>query len=172
MTEHPRRIDRVLSDSFLAGIDDQSVDELHAMERESLEIETEISYVRRLAQGRIDILEAERDRRAAGGSLGDLIAALPKILADEGGHSDQANTRAQPMLAPSGSIEWNRGLERLVSDATLVNLPNLSDAELQATLGQLRELEKDLSTRRRALHAVIDSITHAVAERLAANTTG
>ena len=76
------------------------------------------------------------------------------------------------MLAPSGSIEWNRGLERLVSDATLVNLPTLSEAELQATLEQLRELEKDLSGRRRALHAVIDSLTHAVAERLAANTTG
>ena len=172
MTEHPRRIDRVLSEGFLAGIEDQSVDELHAMEREALEVETEISYVRRLAQGRIDILEAERDRRAAGGSLGDLIAALPKILADEGGHTSQAGTRAQPVLAPSGSIEFDRGLERLVSDATLVNLPTLSDAELQATLGQLRELEKDLSVRRRALHGVIDSLAHAVAERLAANAPG
>ena len=59
-----------------------------------------------------------------------------------------------------------------MSDATLVNLPTISDAELQATLSQLRELEKDLSTRRRALHGVIDSLTHAIAERLAANTTG
>ena len=171
MTEHPRRIDRVLSESFLAGIGDQSVDELHAMEHEVLEVETEISYVRRLAQGRIDILEAERDRRAAGGSLGDLIAALPKILADDG-RSDQANTRAQSVLAPSGSIEWNRGLERLVSDATLVTLPTLTEAELQATLSQLRELENDLSTRRRALHGVIDALTRAIAERLAANATG
>jgi hypothetical protein len=171
MTEHPRRIDRVLAENFLAGIAEQPVDELHAMEREALEVETEISYVRRLAQGRIDILEAERDRRAAGGSLGDLIASLPKILADEG-RSGQATTRAQPLLAPSGSIEWNRGLERLVSDATLVNLPTLSDAELQATLSQLRELENDLSSRRRALHGVIDSLTHAIAERLAANHTG
>lgn len=149
-----------------------SLDEIHAMERECLEVETEVSYIRRLAQGRIDILEAERDRRAAGGSLGDLIAALPEILADDGPNTAVANTRAQSLLAPAAGIEWNRGLERLVSDATLATLPTLSDAELQATLGQLRELERDLSTRRRALHGVIDGLTRVIAQRLATNAAG
>jgi hypothetical protein len=172
MTEHVRRLDRILAPEYRDDLDAHSVDDLHAMERECLEVETEISYVRRLAQGRIDILEAERDRRAAGGSLGDLIAALPKILADDGARPGPADTRAQSMLAPPDSIEWNRGLERLISDATLVNLPSLSDAELQATLGQLRELEKDVSGRRRSLHAVIDAVAHAIAERLASNTAG
>src|SRR5207244_11375124 len=51
---------------------------------ECTELETEVSFVRRLAQGRIDILDAERDRRASGGSLEDLIGSLSKILADEG----------------------------------------------------------------------------------------
>jgi hypothetical protein len=126
-----------------------------------------MSYVRRLAQGRIDILEAERDRRAAGGTLGDLIAALPQILADDR-RTGQGDTRAQQVLAPADSIQWNRGLERLVNDATLANLPSLTDAELQATLGQLRDLEADVSGRRRAIHAVVDAVTHAVAARLAA----
>ena len=54
------------------------------MDEECREVETELSYVRRLAQARIDIIRAEIDRRAAGGSLGDLIAALPEILADDG----------------------------------------------------------------------------------------
>lgn len=166
MTEHPRRIDHVLAPEYLDGLDDQPIDQLRRMERDCVEIETEVSYVRRLAQGRIDILEAERDRRAAGGSVGDLIAALPKILADDG-RSGVADTRAQPVLAPSDSITWNRGLERLINDATLVNLPNISDAELQATLAQLRELEEDVSGRRRSVHAVLDAVTHAVAARLA-----
>ena len=172
MTEHVRRIDRILAEGYTDGLDAHSVDELHVMERECLEVETEVSYIRRLAQGRIDILEAERDRRAAGGSLGDLIASLPEILADAGARSDQGNTRAQSVLAPADGIEWNRGVERLVSDATLVNLPTLSEGELQATLGQLREFEQDLSRRRRSLHAVIDSLTHELADRLAANSTG
>ena len=167
MTDHVRRIDRILAPEYAEGLDDRSIDELRVMERDCLEVETEISYVRRLAQGRLDILEAERDRRAAGGPLGDLIAALPRILSAESGRSGAATTRAQPLLGPADSIRWNRGLERLVTDATLVNLPNLSDAELQATMAQLRELEQDVSERRRELHAVLDTVTHAVAARLA-----
>jgi hypothetical protein len=171
MTEHVRRIDRILAPDYLDGLDARSLDELRTMEREAIEVETEISYVRRLAQGRIDVLAAEGDRRAAGGALGDLIAALPTILADDTGRGGPATTRAQPLLAPSGSIEWNRGLERLITDGTLANLPNLTDAELQATVAQLRELERDVSEKRRALHAVIDTLTHAVATRLASDLT-
>lgn len=168
MTQYVRRIDRITAPEFVEGIETRSLDELRLMERECLEVETEVSYVRRLAQGRIDILEAERDRRAAGGPLGDLIAALPKILADETtGRGDATTTRAQPVLAPAASIEWNRGLERLISDGTLANLPNLSDAELQATLEQLRVLEREVSEQRRGVHAALDAVTRAIATQLA-----
>jgi hypothetical protein len=172
MTEHVRRIDRILAPDYLDGLDRRPLDELRGMERDVIEVETEMSYVRRLAQGRIDILAAEADRRAAGGALGDLIAALPAILADDTGRSGQTTTRVQPVLAPAASIEWNRGFERLITDGTLANLPNLTDAELQATVAQLRELERDVSERRRTLHAVLDALTHAIASRLAPDPTG
>jgi hypothetical protein len=172
MTDHVRRIDRILAPEYLDGLDRRDLDELRAMERESIEVETEISYVRRLAQGRIDILAAEGDRRAAGGALGDLIAALPTILADDDARSGPATTRVQPVLAPAAGIQWNRGMERLVTDGTLANLPNLTDAELQATIGQLRELERDVSQRRRAVHGVLDALTHAIATRLAPDPAG
>jgi hypothetical protein len=172
MTDHVRRIDRILAPEYVEGLDGRGLDELRSMERETIEVETEISYVRRLAQGRIDILAAEADRRAAGGPLGDLIAALPTILADETPRSGPATTRVQPVLAPAAGIEWNRGLERLITDGTLANLPHLSDAELQATVAQLRELERDVSERRRAIHGVLDAITHAIAARLAPDPAG
>lgn len=172
MTDHVRRIDRILAPEYLEGLNGAGLDELRAMERETIEVETEISYVRRLAQGRIDILAAESDRRARGGALGDLVAALPTILADDTGRSGPATTRVQPVLAPSAGIQWNRGLERLITDGTLANLPHLSDAELQATIGQLRELERDVSERRRAVHAVLDALTHAIASRLAPDPAG
>jgi hypothetical protein len=172
MTEHVRRIDRILAPGYLEGVNGRPLDELRAMEREVLEVETEISYVRRLAQGRIDILAAEGDRRAAGGALGDLIAALPTILADDSGRSGPGTTRVQPVLAPAAGIEWNRGLERLITDGTLANLPNLTDAELQATVAQLRQLERDVSERRRALHGVLDTLTQTIAARLAPDPAG
>jgi hypothetical protein len=172
MTEHPRRIDRVLSDSFLEGIQDQSVDDLHAMEREALEVETEISYVRRLAQGRIDILEAStigvRLVARSGTSSPHCPRSSPtKVATRPRQHAGAAGARAirQHRMEPRARA--------LVSDATLVNLPTLSEAELQATLEQLRELEKDLSLRRRrAVHGVLDALTHAIASRLAPDPAG
>ena len=116
------------------------------MRHECAEIETEVSYVRRLAQARIDILQAEVERRAAGGSLGDLIDALPRILSDSGDRAPASATRLTNPLAPSMGNEWNRGLERLISDATLVNLPSLTDEEVASTIEQLHELEREVST--------------------------
>src|SRR3954462_143917 len=172
MTDHVRRIDRILAPEYIDGLDRRGLDELRAMERDAIEVETEVSYVRRLAQGRIDILAAEADRRAAGGALGGLIAALPTILADDTPRSGPATTRVQPVLAPAAGIEWNRGLERLITDGTLANLPNLTDAELQATVGQLRELDREVSERRRELHGVLDTLTQAIAARLAPDPAG
>ena len=83
MGEHRRRIDKVLDPEFLVDLPEWPLEELRRRQAECLEIETEVSYVRRMTQARIDILEAELDRRASGGSVGDLIAALPEILADE-----------------------------------------------------------------------------------------
>jgi hypothetical protein len=166
MAQHQRRIDRILGSDYLTGLDGQSLDAVRDMERECAEIETELSYIRRLAQGRIDIIEAEVDRRAAGGSLGDLIAALPQILSDDSPRPDPAATRFSDPSTPASDIEFKRGLESLISDATLANLPTLSDADLQTTLEQLRSLEQEVSTNRTALHAVMDTLTRDLAQRL------
>jgi hypothetical protein len=76
-------MDKVLDPEFLVDLPDWPLDELRRRQDERLEIETAVSYVRRITQARIDILEAEIDRRASGGSIGDLIAALPEILDDD-----------------------------------------------------------------------------------------
>jgi hypothetical protein len=167
MAQHQRRIDRVLGPDYLVGLDGRSLDEVHEMDRECTEIETELSYVRRLAQARIDIIQAEADRRAAGGSLGDLIDALPKILADDGPRPDAASTRYADPLTPAMEIDFKRGLERLISDATLANLPALSDAELQTAREQLQQLEREVSANRTALHEVMSTLERDLAARLA-----
>jgi hypothetical protein len=63
-------------------------------------------------------------------------------------------------------IEWTRGLEPLVTDATLANQPTLSDDELRETTERLRTLEADVSATRRSLHRVMDAIEHELATRL------
>lgn len=162
---HRRRLDVMLEPGYLEGLGELDLDAVRAMHEESLAVETEVSYVRRLAQARIDIVEAELDRRARGGSIGDLVAALPQILSDDTPRSDSASSRLPRHLSPSPVIPWRRGLESLITDATLVNLPTLSEDDLSSTLGQLRELESDVSTKRRALHRVIDAIEADLTER-------
>lgn len=165
MTEVRRRIDVVLAPDYLDGLDGLPDDDVRAMHEECLELETEVSYVRRLAQARIEILHAERERRATGGSVADLIAALPKILADQGPRPDPASSRLTRHLAPAPAIRWTRGREPLIVDDTLANLPTLTDESLATTLGELGLLEREVSARRRALHAVIDVIEADLARR-------
>jgi anti-sigma-K factor RsiG len=163
--QHRRRLDVMLEAGYLDGLDAKPLDVVRAMHEECLEVETEVSYVRRLAQARIDIVRAELDRRAAGGSVGDLVAMLPKILADDSPRTDPVHSRLPRHLAPAPAITWRRGLERLITDDTLVNLPSLTEDELHDTVEQLRTLEGEMSERRRSLHGVIDGIESDLAAR-------
>jgi hypothetical protein len=155
----------MLGEGFLDGLDAKPLEDVRAMHDECLEVETEVSYVRRLAQARIDIVGAELDRRSAGGSVGDLVAMLPQILTDDTPRTDPAHSRLPRHLAPSPTIVWRRGLERLITDDTLVKLPSLTDDELHDTVEQLRTLEREMSERRGALHRVIDAIESDLAAR-------
>jgi hypothetical protein len=163
-----RRLDRVLEPAYLDGLADRTVDELSAMKAECVELETEVSFVRRLAPGRSDILDAERDRRASGGSFEDLIGSLAKILADEGPRPAPSQAHLPQRMAPSPAIEWTRGLEPLVGDSTLVRLPDLNDAELADAREQLSALEREVSGKRRALHEVLHTLEIELAERIQA----
>jgi hypothetical protein len=151
-------IDDVLDPAFIADLANHDADALGAMADEVRTLETEVSYLRRLAQGRIDILTAEVNRRASGGSLGDLIAALPQILAGNEVRPPVMSARMPAQLIPSGNLQWHDGLEELVADDTLANLPVLSDADLDAALAKLKSFEEEVSTTRRSLHKVIDAI--------------
>jgi hypothetical protein len=165
VTEVRRRIDVVLEPDYLDGLEERPVEEVRLLHEQCLALETEVSYVRRLAQARIAIIHAEQERRATGGSVADLVAALPTILADHGPRPDPASSRLTRHLAPAPAIEWTRGRESLITDETLVNLPTLSDEELVAALDELGELEREVSERRRSLHGVVDRIESDLARR-------
>jgi len=138
------------------------------MRTECSSIEHAVSYTRRLAQGRFEILTAEQERRASGASVGDLVADLPRILGDDRGRASAADARHAIADEPIIDIDWGaRG--RLVADDSLAALDGLSDAELAETRDALREFEHDLSEYRRELHRVLDAIEREIATRAAAD---
>ena len=165
MSEHRRRLDTVLEAGYLANLSELPLDELRRRRAECLEVETGVSYVRRMTQARLDILEAELNRRARGGSVGDLIAALPEILADERPRPPVEKTRLTRHLAPSMDIPRRRGREHLITDDTLATLPGLDEGELRSTMRELGHLEQEVSRQRRRLHQVIDRLDAELAAR-------
>jgi hypothetical protein len=142
------------------------------MKGECAELEHALSYYRRLAQARIEILRAERERRERGGTVEELVADLPRILSSESGRSSVATTRVATPEAPAVELHWPDGRESLVADTTLAQLPVLGLDQLDQTLADLEAFEREVSDLRQQLHAVIDQLEREIAARQVAGTTG
>jgi hypothetical protein len=134
-----RRIDRVLDPGFTEGVDRLGLPELRARREEAEAEETDVSYLRRLLQGRLDILRAELVRRSAGADQD--VAGLPAILSD-----DAPGTFSAVPPVPSRAGEHRRRVERLVSDETIARLPELDVEELTRAVEVLARKEEKVST--------------------------
>lgn len=162
------RIQRVLDPAYRQDLSARDSEQIRAMKQECSAIETAVSYARRLAQARVEILEAEQTRRAEGGSITELIERLPKILAGDSERADAAHTRHAEPDEDILDLRWPDGREQLLADDSLANLPTISDANLDVTIERLRDFERDLSNHRRALHEVIEGLEFEIATRAAA----
>jgi len=107
-----RRIDRVLDPSFTDRVDQLGLAELRARREEAEAEEADVSYLRRLLQGRLDILRAELVRRSAGGEqdvAGLLAGRLPELDVEE-------LTRAVEVLAAEEKVSTHRRAVQRVVD--------------------------------------------------------
>ncbi len=167
------RVQRLLAPGYATDLEARTLEDLRAMHAECAEAELALSYYRRLAQARIEILEAETSRRERGGSVGDLVADLPRILSAESGRSTITTTRGAPAAdPPTIELEWPDHRENLVVDTTLAKLPVLPIEELVSTLDALRVFERELSDLRAQMHVVIDAVDHVLVDRRVAGTAG
>src|SRR5438093_13183153 len=139
MTGGHRRIDRVLDPGFLDDLKKRPLAEVRTLRQETEEEEALLSYERRLLHGRLDILRAERERRA--GRAGSLLERLPEILADE----PMPSRGAIPRKEPPAIDHPRRRVERLVSDETLANMADLSDTKLDEIVRTLEKAEAEVS---------------------------
>jgi hypothetical protein len=172
-----RRIDRVLAPGYLDGIDVLDLDEVRIRRAEADQEEVDLSYARRLLQGRIDILVAEQARRAGGGpalpalgTRGDeaIVEALKRILADEP-RTDRGLGRYLS-ASPSRVGEHRREAEAAVADVGGSDLASLDDAALASALARLRDIEGRISRSRRSVQQVVDALTAQVARRYDVDT--
>src|SRR3954454_2603724 len=88
VTDGHRRIDRIRDPAYLEGLGARSLEDLRALREECLAEREYLSLLRRLVQGRAEILKAELDERETDEDRGPLVDRLGGILAgDEQGGS-------------------------------------------------------------------------------------
>ena len=158
-----RRIDRVLDPDFTQGLPDLTLSDVRSRRHDAEQEEADLSYVRRLLQGRIDIVRAELGRRY-GDERGSLIAQLASILA-EGTSGPPRGSGHHNTVEPSRVAENRRSVEQLVSDVGVSDVVNRSDDELAASLTRLTSYEAAVSRNRRLVQEVMDACTAEIARR-------
>ena len=159
-----RRIDRVLAEDYLTEIGSVPLADLRHLRDEAEQEEADVSYLRRLVQGRVDILRAELARRGGEGS-GSLLADLPQILGDSGPRTAPRGLGRHSNVEPSRADEHRRYVESLVADVDLSDVSARTDDELQTALGVFEKEESGLSDKRRRIFAVLDACSAEITRR-------
>ena len=158
-----RRDDRLLDPEFLADVESLPTSDLRSRRDECRELEGELSYARRLLQGKIDILAAELKRRSEGGDpdTGDLISRLPSILADEPRSSGAM--RLLDSELPRNAGKYRRQTERLATEPA--DIESSTPEELSAMVEELAREERKVSEQRRQAQRIIDGLNAELVRR-------
>ncbi len=157
-----RRVDRVLGEGFLDGLDGLSLQELRERRHDAEQEDADLSYIRRLLQGRLDIIRAELDRRSLHPDQ-KVVDHLSEVLAD-GPRSTHGSGRFLS-VEPSRVADSRRRVEQLIADPHLSDLATLSDAEIQVAYDEIARHEHEVSGLRRRVQQAMDTLTAEVARR-------
>jgi hypothetical protein len=169
MTGGKRRIDRVLDPAFVTGLEAVSLEELRVRREDADQEETDLSYLRRLLQGRLDIvlaMQAGTDAPPAEPeSDAALVARLTHILAEGGNRGPAVGMGRHQVTEPSRVGETRRADEGLAADVDLDDPSQLSPENLEEALERLRDSEHRVSEARKQVQGVIDIIGAEIARR-------
>ena len=159
-------LERILADDYLDGLGTRPVAELRELRAECQAVETQVSYLRRMVQGRHDIVGGEMERRTKGGDphdVADLVERLPEILADR-------IHAPGPGRLPTGSPGELTGqmadrLAEITAQVPIESPGDADDAALARVSGELEDLERQVSAVRRQLFDRIDALQGEITRR-------
>ncbi|MFK4543874.1 hypothetical protein RKD29_003470 [Streptomyces tendae] len=148
-----------------------SLPELRTLRRDAQREEADLSYVRRLLQGRIDILRAELAGRGPTSSssvvttatTGSVVERLSEILADA--PARQRSSARHVTLATPRSEECRRLAAEMMGEVELSDLTARTDVELTAGMGRLVRYEQQVSRSRQRLQRTADGCSAEIARR-------
>jgi hypothetical protein len=157
-TPRNRRIDRIRDDSYVLGLEQLSLGDLRARRDECLAEREHLSLLRRLVQGRAEILQAEVEARGDTEERAPLVERLAKIFA---GDEHAVTSRGEAVRIPVPQEELllaRRRVERLVNDTELSSPGSLDDEALAAAIETLADEEHDVSQARADVLRALDTL--------------
>ena len=160
-------IARILDPAYVADIGERTIEDVRAMRAECQDVETGLSYLRRVVQGRLDIVHAELSRRRSGGEPGDLSSLIEQLPAILGDHLRAPGNGRLPVSLDPGRLdpELEARLDALAADADNDAITEIDEPRLVTTGDALAELEQEISTRRRHLFDRIDELQAEITRR-------
>ncbi|MEU9234888.1 RsiG family protein [Streptomyces subrutilus] len=135
--------------------------ELRTLRRDAQRDEADLSYVRRLLQGRIDILRAELARRTDPEAR--VVDRLSEILADA--PSSRSASARHVTLGTPHSEEYRLLAAEMLADVELSDLAARTDGELYEGMGKLVRYEQQVSRRRQQLQRTVDDCSAEITRR-------
>jgi hypothetical protein len=154
--EFPRTRE-VLDSSFLDDLEQLSIDEVRRRRDRALDEREFQSYLRRLVQVRMDILQAEQQRRQAGGESESLVDRITSALSE----GPQGRGRGEALrLKPSDAdmAEAERRADQAMGEAFAKPLDSVDDVALEQALNGLRQAEEEVSSQRAKVLRVHDAL--------------
>ncbi|GAB3598586.1 aerial mycelium formation protein [Angustibacter peucedani] len=165
-----RPIDQILAPGFADDLPSIAFDDLRERRQLAEQEEVDLSYARRLLQGRLDLLRAEQDQRTqhefpSHGTRSDeeLARDLSTALAD-GPRSDHGLGR-HLTTDPSRVGEHRRSAEQAVADVEASDPSAMADDAIVRAIEHLAEIEQAVSDSRHKVQQVMDQLTTEVARR-------
>jgi hypothetical protein len=164
-------LDRILTSPYLDGIDDLSLEQIRAMRAECQQAENDLSYLRRMIQGNLDIVHTYINHTGDDEppDLAALVDELPSILSAGPGRPPGPEHLPLLLTPDIEESDLTAELDGVLGADQIATLGDLDVDELRDLAGRLEVMENRVSLERRALHLRIDTLQ---AELVARYKTG
>lgn len=139
-----------------------SLEELRALRNELQSEDDVVSYVRRVAQARVDLVRAEMHRRERGEEYEDLSSELRVVLST---HLTGGPARPPRPVENLDDNELSDALDRVCAEHGFSRLDELTQDELENLEHELSAFERKVSDDRRARFDKLDALSAELVRR-------
>jgi hypothetical protein len=152
--------DRLLDPELLEGLATRPIDEVRTLRAQCIDVETGLSYLRRMVQGPLDIVHREQQRRRSSGddgTLATLVDELPDLLAE---HTRGTGVGRLPQTLEPTTVDpaLEAELDAMIGGGRVAKLPEMSEADLDELDAGLTAFERKVSEQRHAYFERIDAL--------------